>query len=135
MALLCQPGAEPIPGYQLINRLGAGGYGEVWKATAPGGLTKAVKIIYGDLGDTRADQELRALNRIKEVRHPFLLSLERVEIIDDQAFIVTELAESSLMDRFHACRKEGLPGIPRVELGDNLREAGESIAVLLMRCS
>ncbi len=38
---------EPIPGYVIRERLGAGGYGEVWKADAPGGLTKAIKIVYG----------------------------------------------------------------------------------------
>src|SRR5690242_2541404 len=34
-----------IPGYTLTTRLGSGGYGEVWLAHAPGGLTKAVKFI------------------------------------------------------------------------------------------
>ena len=38
---------EIIPGYTIRERIGAGGYGEVWKADAPGGLVKAVKFIYG----------------------------------------------------------------------------------------
>src|SRR5271154_1228559 len=116
MAFLLSEGAEPIPGYRLIRRLGTGGYGEVWQTTAPGGLTKAIKVIFGHMRDTRAEQELRALSRIKEVRHPFLLSLERYEIIEDQVFIVTEVADGSLMDRFEECRRSGLPGIPRDEL-------------------
>src|SRR6516162_7777751 len=91
MAFQIRPDSEPIPGYRLVERLGTGGYGEVWKATAPGGLTKAVKIIYGNAQDSRAEQEVKALNRIKEVRHPFLLSLERIELLDNQVFIVTEL--------------------------------------------
>ena len=33
---------QVVAGYALAERIGAGGYGEVWKANAPGGLTKAV---------------------------------------------------------------------------------------------
>jgi hypothetical protein len=65
---------EPIPGYKLVKRIGAGGYGEVWTAEAPGELIKAIKFVYGLLDEDRAARELKALNRIKGVRHPFLLS-------------------------------------------------------------
>ena len=103
--------SEPIPGYTMKERIGAGGYGEVWKVDAPGGLAKAIKFVYGFLGDARAASELKALNRNKEVRHPFLLSLERIEIVESQLVIVTELADLSLKDRFGQCRESGLPGI------------------------
>jgi serine/threonine protein kinase len=49
MEQLILPNAEPIPGYKLIERLGRGGYGEVWKASAPGGIHKAIKFVYGDM--------------------------------------------------------------------------------------
>lgn len=68
-------GAEPIPGYVLEERIGSGGYGEVWRATAPGGLPKAIKFIYGNLEEKRASRELKSLNRIRELNHPFLLTL------------------------------------------------------------
>ena len=45
---------EPIPGYKLLQRIGSGGYGEVWKASAPGGLKKAIKIVHGALNESRA---------------------------------------------------------------------------------
>ncbi len=32
------PGAEPVPGFHLISRIGKGGTGEVWKALGPGGF-------------------------------------------------------------------------------------------------
>ena len=113
---------EPIPGYKVLQRIGAGGYGEVWTAQAPGDLMKAIKFVYGLLDEDRAARELKALNRIKGVRHPFLLSLERIEVVDGQLLIVTELAESSLKDRFEVCRKEGKPGVPRDELLSYLRD-------------
>ncbi|HJT33005.1 MAG TPA: tubulin-like doman-containing protein, partial [Pirellulales bacterium] len=119
--------SEPIPGYLLSERIGIGGYGEVWKVRAPGGLTKAIKFVYGRLDDDRGARELKALGRIKEVRHPFLLSLERFDVVDGQLYIVTELAEMSLMDRFRQCRESGLPGIPRDELLAYLRDAADAL--------
>ncbi len=130
MAFTPQEGAEPISGYQLLSPLGSGGFGEVWKCTAPGGLTKALKIVFGHMRETRADQELKALNRIKEVRHPFLLSLERIEILDGQLFIITELADMSLWDRYQHYEKGGMPGIPREELLGYIRDAADVLDYL-----
>jgi hypothetical protein len=127
MALELIQGAELIPGYQLIEKLGTGGYGSVWKTTAPGGLLKAIKVVFGEAGGQKADQELKALQRIKEVRHPFLLSLERIETLDGHLLIVTELAEESLWDRFSHLRQEGLWGVPRDELLAYLRDAADAL--------
>ncbi len=125
MPLQAITSSEPIPGYRVRERIGAGGYGEVWKADAPGGLVKAIKFVYGRLDEDRASRELKALNRIKSVRHPFLLSLERIEVVDGQLLIVTELAEASLKERFDQCCEQGLPGIPREELLQYLRDAAD----------
>src|SRR5690349_14809059 len=116
-----------LPGYTLTTRLGAGGYGEVWQAIAPGGLTKAVKFIFGSFHEKRAEHELKALQRIKDLRHPFLLSLERIEVVDGRLVIVTELAESSLKDRFDQCQRDGLPGVPREELLGYLEDAADAL--------
>jgi len=136
MAVRIESQAEPIPGYRLIERLGGGGFGEVWKAEAPGGLFKAIKFVYGDLGakndedDSRADQEFKALNRVKSVHHPFILSLERIDVIEGQLIIVMELADRTIWDRFRECRQQGLPGIPREELLGYLTETAEALDLM-----
>jgi hypothetical protein len=136
MAVPIETRAEPIPGYQLIERLGGGGFGEVWKASAPGGLLKAIKFVYGDLQTEsnddaqRAEQELKALKRVQEVRHPYILSLERYDVIDGQLLIVMELADRNLWDRFRECRNQGLPGIPREELLRYMAEAAEALDLM-----
>src|SRR5438270_7046814 len=103
MSWLREPNAEPIPGYRLIEPLGSGGFGEVWKCEAPGGLFKAIKFVYGNLNSldmegARSEQELHALQRVKEVRHPFVLSMDRIEIVKGELVIVMELADKSLHD-------------------------------------
>jgi serine/threonine protein kinase len=136
MAFRLESAAEPIPGYRLIERLGGGGFGEVWKALAPGGLLKAIKFVYGDLQTTndedgvRAEQELKALSRVKSVRHPYILSLERYDIIEGQLMIVMELADRNLWDRFRECPIVGLPGIPREELLGYLEEIAEALDLM-----
>jgi len=136
MPIRIESRAEPIPGYKLIDRLGGGGFGEVWRAEAPGGLMKAIKFVYGDLQslaqgeNNRAEQELKALARVKTIRHPFILSLERFDIIDGQLLIVMELADRSLWDRFRECRKSGLTGIPREELLCYMEETAEALDLM-----
>ena len=126
---------QPLPGYTLLERIGSGGYGEVWRAEAPGGLNKAVKLVFGSFTESRANRERKSIDRIKEVRHPFLLSIERIEVIDNQLVIVTELADCSLKDRFTECKSLGLPGIPRDELLGYMRDAADALDFMLERHS
>src|SRR3954471_16319380 len=116
MALLKERQAEPIPGYRLLEPLGRGAFGEVWKCEAPGGLFKAIKFVYGNLNgvgldSVQAEEELRAIQRIKSIRHPFLLSMDRVENVEGELLIVTELADQSLQDVLEARQRAGHAGL------------------------
>lgn len=135
MAVEFTKSAEPIPGYKLIEPLGRGGFGEVWKAEAPGGVLKAVKLVYGTLRSGTGEevlvhQELKALDKVKTVRHPYILSMDRYDIIDGQLVIVMELADGNLWDRYKEHQAKGLTGIPRDELLEYMEEAAEALDLM-----
>jgi tetratricopeptide (TPR) repeat protein/serine/threonine protein kinase len=126
------PGLEPIPGYRLLLRLGAGGFGEVWRAEAPGGFHVALKFVRLDPDDRggRAQAgitELRALEIIKAIRHPNLLATFGAWQTPDFLIIAMELADCTLWDSFQAALAKGRPGIPREQLLEYLSDAAKGI--------
>lgn len=123
-------GYEPIPGYVLEEMIGRGGFGEVWRSTAPGGLKKAVKFVFGNQDQSRAMREMRSLERVKGVHHPFLLTLERFEVVDEQLVIITELADGSLEDVYRRHRESGSCGIPRETLLAHLHDSADGLDYL-----
>jgi eukaryotic-like serine/threonine-protein kinase len=120
-------GLPEISGYQLIERIGLGGYGEVWRALGPGGFPKAVKILYGQIDGPQAETELKSLNLMRELRHPFLLNVERVEFVNGKLIVVTELADRGLDQRFDEAVRAGARGIPREELIAYLRDVADAL--------
>jgi serine/threonine protein kinase len=128
------PGPSYAPaigmGYKLLKNIGSGGFGDVWRAEAPGGIEVAVKILSRPLDHQDAKRELKALELIKRLHHPFLLQTHSFFPQQDRLCIVMELAEGSLRGRLKECRQAGLPGIPVAELVGYMGQAAAALDYL-----
>jgi hypothetical protein len=116
-----------VGGYKLEKRIGQGSFAEVWQGVAPGGFPVAIKRILRPIDDEEAKREVESLQRMKEIRHPFLLQTHSSFFIDNHLFVVMELADGTLRDRMRECQKTGKRQIPLPEL---LRYFHESAEVL-----
>jgi serine/threonine protein kinase/tetratricopeptide (TPR) repeat protein len=83
-------GCEPVPGtgYRLLEVLGRGGFGEVWKAASPGGAEVAIKVIR--LGGREGRKEFKALQLVKKVRHPNLVPTIAFWLLDADGHVIDE---------------------------------------------
>lgn len=153
-----RPGVEAVPGYKLIEMLGRGGFGEVWRAQGPGGVVLAVKII-DKVDDKAGRKEFRALKLIRNLRHPNLVSISGFWLRDadgnlldpesltdephdgathpSELIVAMDLGEMSLLDRLDECRKgiapEAKGGIPFEELVEYFDAAARAIDYLNVR--
>lgn len=118
-------GGEPVPGYRLEAKLGEGGFGEVWRATGPGGFPVALKFVR--LGRSVGEAERRSLDAIRGVRHPHLLAVHGSWERDGWLVIATELADRTLEHRLTEARGQGHPGIPAGELHRYMADAAEAL--------
>ncbi|MBT1163021.1 serine/threonine-protein kinase [Bifidobacterium felsineum] len=119
-ALNLEPG-EVVGGYTLIDRLGSGAMGSVWRVRDDGGQTYAMKILRDSLADdssagngssnasaagntalrdpnlkedvTPRERLRREAMALKKVNHPGVCGIVDMELDDSLAFIVTELIE------------------------------------------
>jgi formylglycine-generating enzyme required for sulfatase activity/serine/threonine protein kinase len=128
MPITLQPGGEPVTGYTLVEPLGQGGFGQVWKATAPGGFSVAMKFV--QLASSAVDFERRALETIREIRHPHLLDIQFAVQIEDWLIIGMPLCDRSLADRLRECLRQRRSGIPVEELINYMIQAAKAIDYL-----
>lgn len=141
-------GAELIPGYELVKLLGRGGYGEVWQARGPGGISCALKIVR-NLDGMQGQQEKRSLDLVKELDHErlirlqafWLLTREGVDIPDKQLgqpgapephalVMATDLAAKSLLQYWQEFQNQGRANIPVADLMRIVRQSAEAIDYL-----
>ena len=125
-------GMEPFPGYRLSQFLGKGGWGSVWKATNPTGKDCALKFLPCD-HQPIAFQEIRALQAIRSLQHPHLISIEQIWSMPSYLVIAMELAEGSLLDLLDVYYQEFNRPIMPEHLCFYLRQAATAIDFLNTR--
>ena len=114
-------------GYVMVRQIGRGNFGEVWLSEAPGGVEVALKLVAIPSGRRVRQIELRSLDLMKRLRHPFLLQVQAFWVTEEQITIAMELADQSLRDR---AVEFGELGMPPAELLRHMFEAAEGIDFL-----
>jgi serine/threonine protein kinase len=117
--------------YELVRELGRGMYGEVWLVRKkPSGIEKAMKILLQSADHEAGQRELKSLELIKNLRHPYLLATEDFWIANNRLHIIMELAEGTLRSRLKQSLAAGKPGVPVEELFQYIAESAEGLDFL-----
>ena len=121
-------GVEIVGGYFLIERVGEGCTGEVWRASGPGGVPVALKLI--EVGRHGTDQELRSLALMPGVRHANLSTIFGIWDQGDWTVIGMDLADSSLLNRYDEAVAAGATGLDFLEVTSGLLQVARGIDFL-----
>ena len=91
--------APKIPNYVLIEKIGEGSFGAVWRAEDMVGNPCAVKVLLKSDKNRAGDYELRGIEQVMKLQHPNLVQIKHVGQTDDHWFYVMELVAETLETR------------------------------------
>src|SRR5262249_2685541 len=119
---------EPIPGYRLNGRLGAGAFGEVWTAVGPDGRPVALKFFdTGQRVSSVIQAEVRMLRALGALRHPHIIEFHGVHVRSHYVILQMERADGNLADLRQAYREEVGTNIPIDHGLELLQQAAEAL--------
>ncbi len=126
------PPADPVEtlhvsGYELVQPLGKGGFGQVWKARRTGGHHPYVALKIVHLNQEAVDVEKAALEVMKDLHHLHIVPMSAAWTADGRLLIEMELADRTLWDLFSEAKAQGRPGIDGDDLLGYLDDAALGI--------
>jgi tetratricopeptide (TPR) repeat protein len=96
-----------LGGYKLLEELGRGGQGSVYKAVQPGtGRLVAIKrlgsaVLLGDRQNDRFRERYRAeIDALTRLQHPSIVTVHAAEVIDGHPVLVMEFIDGGPIDRW-----------------------------------
>ncbi len=119
------PGSWVGP-YQVVAQLGAGGMGEVYRASdARLGRDVALKVIRRALvnDDSALDRLLREATLASSLNHPNIVTIYETGVIDEDRYIAMELVDGTTL------RELGRQGLPLGRVIAIARQIAEALAV------
>ncbi len=123
-ATTLQFGKQVCPGYQLRRLRGHGGFGSVWEAVKDDGRMVALKFLPCSDNLVTA-QEVKAIQLLRQVRHPNLIDIEQVWCSRGYVVVCMELADGSLFDLLEAYRVEYGTCLPPAEVCNYLTQCAD----------
>ncbi|HEY7311001.1 MAG TPA: serine/threonine-protein kinase [Gemmataceae bacterium] len=128
---MLEAGSQPIPGFRLTQRLGAGAFGEVWEARDADGKPSALKFM-----DCRAksktliSSEIRVLRGLSELNHPNFIQLFGVHASSHYIVLSMERADGNLEDLRQVYLEETGKNIPSDHVFEMLGQVAAALDFL-----